>query len=64
MDQLVEITELADKLKEAATTGVDDQSAVRGANQVNYGQDRRGHVDHHRGRDQKRFTLVTNPNKN
>jgi biopolymer transport protein TolR len=36
MDQPVEVAQLADKLKEAATTGVDERIYVRGANQVNY----------------------------
>ncbi|MFZ3326674.1 MAG: biopolymer transporter ExbD, partial [Methylocella sp.] len=38
MDQPVLITEIADKLKEVATSGVDERIYVRGANQVNYGR--------------------------
>src|ERR1700724_4533427 len=38
MDQPVQITELADKLKEAATMGVDERIYVRGANKANYGR--------------------------
>jgi biopolymer transport protein TolR len=38
MDQPVQVAELADKLKEAATMGVDERIYVRGANQVNYGR--------------------------
>jgi biopolymer transport protein TolR len=38
MDQPVQVTELADKLKAAAAAGVDERIYVRGANQVNYGR--------------------------
>src|SRR5436305_3124166 len=38
MHQPVQITDLTDKLKAAATMGVDERIYVRGANQVNYGR--------------------------
>src|ERR1700736_694473 len=38
MDQPVQVTGLADKLKEVATSGIDERIYVRGANQVNYGR--------------------------
>ncbi|MGH6800267.1 MAG: ExbD/TolR family protein [Methylocella sp.] len=63
MDQPVLVTGLADKLKEVATSGVDERIYVRGANQVNYGRiaevmsiiTTAGY---------KKVALVTNPNKN
>jgi biopolymer transport protein TolR len=63
MDQPVLVTGLADKLKEIATSGVDERIYVRGANQVNYGRiaevmsiiTTAGY---------KKVALVTNPNKN
>ena len=63
MDQLVQVTGLADKLKEVATSGVDERIYVRGANLVNYGRiaevmsiiTEAGY---------KKVALVTNPNKN
>jgi biopolymer transport protein TolR len=63
MDQLVEITELTDKLKEAATTGVDDRIYVRGANQVNYGRIAEV-MSIITAAGYKKVALVTNPNKN
>jgi biopolymer transport protein TolR len=38
MDQPVEVSQLADKLKELAKSGFDERIYVRGANQVNYGK--------------------------
>jgi biopolymer transport protein TolR len=38
MDQPVELSQLADKLKELAKSGFDERIYVRGANQVNYGK--------------------------
>ena len=63
MDQPVQVTGLADKLKEVATSGIDERIYVRGANQVNYGRiaevmsiiTTAGY---------KKVALVTNPNKN
>jgi len=63
MDQPVQIIDLADKLKEVATSGIDERIYVRGANQVNYGRiaevmsiiTTAGY---------KKVALVTNPNKN
>ena len=63
MDQPVQVTGLADKLKEVATSGVDERIYVRGANLVNYGRiaevmsiiTEPGY---------KKVALVTNPNKN
>jgi biopolymer transport protein TolR len=63
MDQPVQVTGLADKLKEVATSGIDERIYVRGANQVNYGRiaevmsiiTAAGYT---------KVALVTNPNKN
>ena len=63
MDQPVQVTGLADKLKEVATSGIDERIYVRGANQVNYGRiaevmsiiTTAGY---------KKVALVTDPNKN
>jgi biopolymer transport protein TolR len=63
MDQLVQITELADKLKDPATTGVDDRIYVRGANQVNYGRIAEV-MSIITAAGYKKVALVTNPNKN
>ena len=63
MDQLVQTTELADKLKEAATMGVDDRIYVRGANQVNYGRIAEV-MSIITAAGYKKVALVTNPNKN
>ena len=38
MDQSVELSQLADKLKGLAKSGFDERIYVRGANQVNYGK--------------------------
>jgi biopolymer transport protein TolR len=63
MDQPVEVAQLADKLKEAATTGVDERIYVRGANQVNY--ERIGEVmSIITAAGYKKVALVTDPNKN
>ena len=63
MDEPVQITELADKLKEAATTGVDERIYVRGANQVNYGRIAEV-MSVITAAGYKKVALVTNPNKN
>jgi biopolymer transport protein TolR len=63
MDQPVQVTGLVDKLKEVATSGIDERIYVRGANQVNYGRiaevmsiiTAAGYT---------KVALVTNPNKN
>src|SRR3982074_1262068 len=63
MDQPVQVTGLADKLREVATSGVDERIYVRGANLVNYGRiaevmsiiTTAGY---------KKVALVTDPNKN
>jgi biopolymer transport protein TolR len=63
MDQPVQVAELADKLKEVATTGVDERIYVRGANQVNYG--RIGEVmSIITAAGYKKVALVTDPYKN
>jgi biopolymer transport protein TolR len=63
MDQPVEVAQLADKLKEAATTGVDERIYVRGANQVNY--ERIGEImSIITAAGYKKVALVTDPNKN
>jgi biopolymer transport protein TolR len=63
MDQPVEVAQLADKLKEAATTGVDERIYVRGANQVNY--ERIGEVmSIITAAGYKKVALVTDPNTN
>ena len=63
MDQPVEVAQLADKLKEAATTGVDERIYVRGANQVNYGRIAEV-MSIITAAGYKKVALVTNPNKN
>jgi biopolymer transport protein TolR len=63
MDQPVQVAELADKLKEVATTGIDERIYVRGANQVNYG--RIGEVmSIITAAGYKKVALVTDPYKN
>jgi len=63
MDQPVQVAELADKLKAAATMGVDERIYVRGANQVNYG--RNGEVmSIITAAGYKKIAMVTDPNKN
>ena len=62
MDEPVQITELADKLKEAATMGVDERIYVRGANQVNYGRIAEV-MSIITSAGYKKVALVTNPNK-
>src|ERR1700732_2295977 len=42
MDKPVQVTGLADKLKEVAASGIDDRIYLRGENQVNYGRIARG----------------------
>jgi biopolymer transport protein TolR len=63
MDQPVQITDLADKLKAAATMGVDERIYVRGANQVNYGRIAEV-MSIITAAGYKKVALVTNPNKN
>ena len=63
MDQRVQITDLADKLKEAATMGVDERIYVRGANQVNYGRIAEV-MSIITAAGYKKVALVTNPNMN
>jgi biopolymer transport protein TolR len=63
MDQPVLITEIADKLKEVATSGVDERIYVRGANQVNYGRIAEV-MSIITAAGYKKVALVTNPNKN
>ena len=63
MDQPVLITEIADKLKEVATSGVDERIYVRGANQVNYGRIAEV-MSVITGAGYKKVALVTDPNKN
>jgi biopolymer transport protein TolR len=63
MDQPVQITDLADKLKEAATMGVDERIYVRGANQVNYGRIAEV-MSIITAAGYKKVALVTNPNMN
>jgi biopolymer transport protein TolR len=63
MDQEVLVTGLADKLKEVATSGVDDRIYVRGANQVNYGRIAEV-MSVITAAGYKKVALVTNPNKN
>ncbi|MGH6846401.1 MAG: biopolymer transporter ExbD [Methylocella sp.] len=63
MDQEVLVTGLADKLKEVATTGVDERIYVRGANQVNYGRIAEV-MSIITAAGYKKVALVTNPNKN
>jgi biopolymer transport protein TolR len=63
MDQEVLVTGLADKLKEVATSGVDDRIYVRGANQVNYGRIAEV-MSIITAAGYKKVALVTNPDKN
>jgi biopolymer transport protein TolR len=63
MDQPVQITELAGKLKEAATFGFDERIYVRGANQVNYGRVAEV-MSIITAAGYKKVALVTNPDKN
>ncbi len=63
MDQPVQITELSDKLKEAATLGSDERIYVRGANQVNYGRVAEV-MSIITAAGYKKVALVTDPNKN
>ncbi|HEX3495334.1 MAG TPA: biopolymer transporter ExbD [Methylocella sp.] len=63
MDQPVQITDLTDKLKAAATMGVDERIYVRGANQVNYGRIAEV-MSIITAAGYKKVALVTNPNMN
>lgn len=63
MDEPVQVTELADKLKEAATSGADERIYVRGANQVNYGRIAEV-MSIITAAGYKKVALVTDPNKN
>ena len=63
MDQPVQVAELADKLKEAASAGVDERIYVRGANQVNYGKIAEV-MSIITAAGYKKVALVTDPNKN
>jgi biopolymer transport protein TolR len=63
MDQPVQIAELADKLKAAATSGFDERVYVRGANQVNYGRVAEV-MSIITAAGYKKVALVTDPNKN
>lgn len=63
MDQPVLVMGLADKLKEVATSGVDERIYVRGANQVNYGRIAEV-MSIITAAGYKKVALVTNPNKN
>jgi biopolymer transport protein TolR len=63
MDQPVQITDLSDKLKEAATSGIDERIYVRGANQVNYGRVAEV-MSIITAAGYKKVALVTDPNKN
>jgi biopolymer transport protein TolR len=63
MDQLVQVTGLADKLKEVATSGIDERIYVRGANQVNYGRIAEV-MSIITAAGYKKVALVTDPNKN
>jgi biopolymer transport protein TolR len=63
MDQPVQMTELAGKLKEAATFGSDERIYVRGANQVNYGRVAEV-MSIITAAGYKKVALVTDPNKN
>ncbi|MGH6794483.1 MAG: ExbD/TolR family protein [Methylocella sp.] len=63
MDQPVLVTGLADKLKEVATSGVDERIYVRGANQVNYGRIAEV-MSIITAAGYRKVALVTNPNKN
>jgi biopolymer transport protein TolR len=63
MDQPVEITQLADKLKDVAASGFDERIYVRGANQVNYGRIAEV-MSVITAAGYKKVALVTDPNKN
>ncbi len=63
MDQPVQVTGLADKLKEVATSGIDERIYVRGANQVNYGRIAEV-MSIITAAGYKKVALVTNPNQN
>lgn len=63
MDEPVQISELADKLKAAAAMGADERIYVRGANQVNYGRIAEV-MSVITAAGYKKVALVTNPNKN
>jgi biopolymer transport protein TolR len=63
MDQPVQISDLTDKLKAAATMGVDERIYVRGANQVNYGRIAEV-MSIITAAGYKKVALVTNPNMN
>jgi biopolymer transport protein TolR len=63
MDQPVQVTGLADKLKEVATSGIDERIYVRGANQVNYGRIAEV-MSIITAAGYKKVALVTNPDKN
>ncbi len=63
MDQPVQVTGLADKLKEVSTSGVDERIYVRGANLVNYGRIAEV-MSVITAAGYKKVALVTNPNKN
>ncbi|MFZ0497292.1 MAG: biopolymer transporter ExbD [Methylocella sp.] len=63
MDEPVQVTGLADKLKEVATSGADERIYVRGANQVNYGRIAEV-MSIITAAGYKKVALVTNPNKN
>jgi biopolymer transport protein TolR len=63
MDQPVLVTGLTDKLKEVATSGVDERIYVRGANQVNYGRIAEV-MSIITAAGYKKVALVTNPDKN
>jgi biopolymer transport protein TolR len=63
MDQPVQVTGLADKLKEVAQSGIDERIYVRGANQVNYGRIAEV-MSIITAAGYKKVALVTNPDKN
>jgi biopolymer transport protein TolR len=63
MDQQVQVTGLADKLREVATSGIDERIYVRGANQVNYGRIAEV-MSIITAAGYKKVALVTDPNKN
>jgi biopolymer transport protein TolR len=63
MDQQVQVTGLADKLKEVATSGVDERIYVRGADLVNYGRIAEV-MSLITAAGYKKVALVTNPDKN
>jgi len=63
MDQPVQVTGLADKLKEVAASGIDERIYLRGANQVNYGRIAEV-MSIITAAGYKKVALVTDPNKN